>query len=109
MLSLHEEASACIRTHFITATKKFVSSLFHSHSSLQQQQYRQLTSTEGCRQAAAAAEAADLLKPFPTWGEMLLILKVSDKPTWSPLWLAAGACQCITCIKVCLHMLQYML
>ena len=40
---------------------------------------------------------------------MLLILKVSDKPTWSPLWLAAGACQYSTGIKLRLHMLQYML
>ncbi len=37
------------------------------------------------------------------------MLKVSDKPTWLPLWLAAGACQCITGIELRLHMLQYML
>ena len=35
------------------------------------------------------------------------MLKVSDKPTWSPLWLAAGACQCITGIKLRLRVLQY--
>ncbi len=37
------------------------------------------------------------------------MLKVSDKPTWSPLWLAAGAWQCSTGIKMRLNMLQYML
>lgn len=35
---------------------------------------------------------SDLLNPFPTCGLMLLMLKVSFSPAWSPLWLAAGAC-----------------
>ena len=32
------------------------------------------------------------LKPLPTWGEMLVSLKVSSSAFWLPLWFAAGAC-----------------
>lgn len=33
-----------------------------------------------------------LLKPLPTWGEMLLSTKVSSMVSAVSLWFAAGAC-----------------